>query len=136
MSGGVRYRRWEATLVSRSDAEDTWQAGVMLSRYERRPDGPDDDFWGDLHAHYTGGFVSVLLRGRYLEHIARGVRERTTGQKACESFHEQDRRSGSVRLYRERDYHEIRVVSPVAWSICFWWGRYVFGDVKTEEVRR
>lgn len=139
MGDRTGFRRWEAILSRSGDRDPTWQLGAMLSCYERRPGGEDSfagGLTGELHAHYTGGFVSILLWGRYLEHIARGVRQWSTGQMVCESFEVHERRSGSVRLYGPRDYHEIKVETPVAWSLCLWWGRHVAGRVKTAEVRR
>ena len=97
--------KWQRTM--RGPA--AFSIGFRLSRWT---DGerwlPPDVF----HSHIETRFVSILLKGRYHDHVLRGGKRNDRAVRG----------PGSGRLYRRNDYHDLCLLTPLAWSLCLWAG--------------
>ena len=117
---------WECAWRLRRPGRDDRRFGLRLTRYETAgmASGPSV-----YHRHTDGGFVSILLKGSFLDDILRNVN--VSGSMEPDRHDSAIRKAGSIRLYGTHDYHDLRVLSPTAWSLCIWWGpRFYFDELE------
>lgn len=88
-----------------------------------------EDYDRDFHDH-PWDFLSVVLRGGYLEARPYGTEPDFSGGDGGERCRYIERRAGSIAFRRATDRHRIVAVEPDTWTLFFtgpkrqWWGFY------------